>query len=155
MKRDQAGPAVSRFCQFLKAVISEYPFDKIFPQSRIVQTSLVLYRDGGKSLQLTRTPDILMAVAELRAKVCSPQVVVGFAAESENLLENARAKLAAKHFDLLVANDITAHDAGFAAETNRVAILAPDEGVEQLPLMSKAAVGEAVLDRLVAVLAAK
>jgi phosphopantothenoylcysteine decarboxylase/phosphopantothenate--cysteine ligase len=110
--------------------------------------------DGGKSLQLARTRDILTAVADRRAKVHTPRVVVGFAAESENLLENARAKLEAKHLDLIVANDITAHDAGFAAETNRVAILGPDEGIEQLPLMTKSAVAESVLDRLVAVLAA-
>jgi phosphopantothenoylcysteine decarboxylase/phosphopantothenate--cysteine ligase len=109
---------------------------------------------GGKSLQLIRTPDILMAIAERRTKEQFPRIVVGFAAESENLLENARAKLAAKQLDLLVANNITAHDAGFGAETNRVAILAPDQDVEQLPLMSKAAVAEAVMDRLIALLAA-
>jgi phosphopantothenoylcysteine decarboxylase/phosphopantothenate--cysteine ligase len=75
-------------------------------------------------------------------------VVVGFAAESQDLLENARAKLEAKRLDLIVANDITAADAGFAAETNRVVLLDREGGVEELPLMSKAAVAETVLDRV-------
>jgi len=75
-------------------------------------------------------------------------VVVGFAAESQDLLANARAKLEAKRLDLIVANDITAADAGFAAETNRVVLLDREGGVEELPLMSKAAVAETVLDRV-------
>jgi len=100
------------------------------------------------TLRLTRTPDILSAVASQRAEIDHPRAVVGFAAESENLLENARAKLAAKNMDLIVANDITARDAGFGAETNRVVILDRDGDVEELPLMSKGAVAEAILDRV-------
>jgi phosphopantothenoylcysteine decarboxylase/phosphopantothenate--cysteine ligase len=81
--------------------------------------------------------------------------VVGFAAESQDLLENARAKLEAKRLDLIVANDITAADAGFAAETNRVVLLDREGGVEELPLMSKAAVAETVLDRVTRMLVKK
>jgi phosphopantothenoylcysteine decarboxylase/phosphopantothenate--cysteine ligase len=103
-------------------------------------------------LRLARTPDILSAIAVRRAETGFPRVVVGFAAESENLVENARAKLAAKNLDLVVANDVTAPDAGFAGHTNRAVILDPEGGVEELPLMSKAAVAEAVLDRVLAVL---
>lgn len=99
------------------------------------------------TLHLERTPDILAAVAERRAATGFPRVVVGFAAESQDLLENARAKLEAKGLDLIVANDITAPDAGFAAETNRVVLLDREGGVERLPLMSKSAVAEAVLER--------
>lgn len=100
------------------------------------------------TLRLERTPDILAAVAERRAATGFPRVVVGFAAESQDLLENARAKLEAKRLDLIVANDITAPDAGFAAETNRVVLLDREGSVERLPLMSKSAVAEAVLDRV-------
>lgn len=100
------------------------------------------------TLHLERTPDILAAVARQRADTGRPQIVVGFAAESRNLLENARAKLEAKRLDLIVANDVTAADAGFAAETNRVVLLDREGGVEELPLMSKAAVAETVLDRV-------
>lgn len=120
---------------------------------------------GELTLRLARTPDILSAVtrqrterisavAGRRAETGFPRVVVGFAAESENLLANARAKLAAKNLDLIVANDITARDAGFAAVTNRVVILERVGGVEELPLMSKTAVAEVVLERVVGLLAA-
>jgi phosphopantothenoylcysteine decarboxylase/phosphopantothenate--cysteine ligase len=105
------------------------------------------------TLRLARTQDILSAVAVRRAETGFPRVVVGFAAESENLVENARAKLAAKNLDLIVANDITARDAGFSAETNRVAILDREGGAEELPLMSKTAVAELVLKRIVDLLA--
>ncbi len=100
------------------------------------------------TLRLARTPDVLAAVAAQRAETNFPRAVVGFAAETQNLLENARAKLTAKRLDLIVANDVSAQDAGFGAETNRV-LLISDEDVESLPLMSKAAVAEAVLERVV------
>jgi phosphopantothenoylcysteine decarboxylase/phosphopantothenate--cysteine ligase len=104
------------------------------------------------SLRLARTPDILAAVAAQRDETGFPRVVVGFAAESQDLLENARAKLAVKKLDLIVANDVTADGAGFGAETNRVLLIQRDGSVESLPLMSKAAVAEAVLDRVAGLL---
>jgi phosphopantothenoylcysteine decarboxylase/phosphopantothenate--cysteine ligase len=104
------------------------------------------------NLRLTRTPDILSAVAALRKETGFPRIVIGFAAESQNLIENARAKLVSKDLDLIVANDITAHEAGFAAETNRVTLVQRDGTVEALPLMSKTAVAEAVLERAIALL---
>ncbi|MBL7064394.1 MAG: bifunctional phosphopantothenoylcysteine decarboxylase/phosphopantothenate--cysteine ligase CoaBC [Anaerolineae bacterium] len=104
------------------------------------------------TLRLVRTPDILSAVAKRRAETGFPRVVAGFAAESEDLVENGRAKLAAKNLDLIVANDITARDAGFAVETNRVVLIGRDGSVEELPLMPKSAVAEAILDRLLSLL---
>lgn len=71
------------------------------------------------SLELERTRDILKTLTERKAK----QTVVGFAAETENLEANARAKLIAKRCDLMVANDITVNGAGFAADTNKVTLL--------------------------------
>jgi phosphopantothenoylcysteine decarboxylase/phosphopantothenate--cysteine ligase len=103
--------------------------------------------EGDLTLRLTRTPDILAAVAEQRETSDHPRVVVGFAAETEELLANARAKLEAKCLDLVVANDVTASNAGFGAETNRVTLLDREGRVEALPLMSKAAVAAAVLER--------
>lgn len=105
------------------------------------------------TLRLVRTPDVLAAVAERRAETGHPRVVVGFAAETEGLVENARAKLRAKNLDLIVANDVTAPAAGFGARTNRVVLLDREGGAEELPLMSKAAVAEAVLERAVDLLA--
>lgn len=108
---------------------------------------------AGLTLRLVRTPDVLLAVARQRAATSFPRVVVGFAAESHDLLENARAKLETKQLDLIVANDITAADAGFGSETNRVVLLDREGGVEPLPLMSKVEVAEAVVNRAVGLLA--
>ncbi|MBI3362762.1 MAG: bifunctional 4'-phosphopantothenoylcysteine decarboxylase/phosphopantothenoylcysteine synthetase, partial [Chloroflexi bacterium] len=72
----------------------------------------------------------------------------GFAAESQDLIANARAKILSKKLDYIVANDITARDAGFAVDTNRVTIVDAGGGVEQLPLLTKTQVAEAVLERV-------
>ena len=107
------------------------------------------------NLPLVRTTDILSAVAVRWAETGYPRVVVGFAAESEHVVENAQAKLAAKNLDLIVANDITAADAGFVASTNRVILIGRDGNVEALPLMSKSAVADQVLERVVILLRTK
>ncbi|MBN1565204.1 MAG: bifunctional phosphopantothenoylcysteine decarboxylase/phosphopantothenate--cysteine ligase CoaBC [Anaerolineae bacterium] len=104
------------------------------------------------SLALTRTPDILLAVKQQRAESGWPRVVVGFAAESQNLLDNAQDKLTRKGLDMIVANDITAPDAGFAVDTNRVVILDAQGAQESLDLASKAAVSEQVIARVVTLL---
>lgn len=105
--------------------------------------------EGGLMLQIERTRDILAAVAEARSSAL-PGLVVGFAAETENLLANARRKLRAKKLDLLVANDVSASDSGFGVDTNRVTLLTPDGQIEALPLMSKFEVSETILDRVAA-----
>jgi phosphopantothenoylcysteine decarboxylase/phosphopantothenate--cysteine ligase len=74
-----------------------------------------------------------------------PRVVVGFAAESRDLLENAMHKLKSKGLDFIAANDISAYDAGFAVETNRVTLLFADGHKESLPLLSKTEVAEVIL----------
>ncbi len=107
---------------------------------------------GVPEIKLEPTPDILELVAKQRDKQGWPLVVVGFAAESEDLVENARAKLAEKDISLIVANDITAKDAGFSVDTNRVTLVDQGGGVEKLPLATKAHVAEVVLDRVVSML---
>jgi phosphopantothenoylcysteine decarboxylase/phosphopantothenate--cysteine ligase len=101
------------------------------------------------TLHLTRTPDVLAAVSARRAETGLPRVVVGFAAETQDLLENARAKLTAKGLDMIVANDVSAADAGFATATNRVTIIDKAGETEHLPLMSKESVAEVVLERVI------
>jgi phosphopantothenoylcysteine decarboxylase/phosphopantothenate--cysteine ligase len=81
-------------------------------------------------------------------------VVVGFAAESQDLVANASAKLKAKGLSLMVANDITAPEAGFGVDTNRVTLIESDGAAKALPLMSKIEVAEIVLDRVVQLLTA-
>jgi phosphopantothenoylcysteine decarboxylase/phosphopantothenate--cysteine ligase len=110
------------------------------PASR-AQHKIKKAQDGVPELELEATPDILNAVAQTGRR---PEVVVGFAAESQNVEENARAKLARKKLDLIVANDITATDAGFGVDTNRVTLITA-EGEQALSLMSKAAVAAEVV----------
>ena len=78
--------------------------------------------------------------------------VVGFAAESQDLLQNAAVKLQSKNLDLIAANDISANDAGFAVETNRITLLFADGRRESLSLMSKTAAAETILSHIVALL---
>ncbi len=106
-------------------------------------------------IELEHTQDILLAVAEQRRRVGRPAVVVGFAAESEDLLKNAQEKLERKRLSMIVANDISAPDAGFAVDTNRVTLLLPGGVVEPLPLMRKQEVAEVVLARVVGLLQAE
>jgi phosphopantothenoylcysteine decarboxylase / phosphopantothenate---cysteine ligase len=103
---------------------------------------------GIPEIRLELVPDILAAVAQQKAATGCPKITVGFAAESQKLNENARAKLQSKKLDLMVANDITASDAGFAVDNNRVVLLSPDGNVEPMPLMSKAEVADHVMDRV-------
>jgi len=100
------------------------------------------------TLQLSRTPDILAEIARLRETGRGPKVTVGFAAETEDLLENARDKLERKRLDLIAANDVSATDAGFAVDTNRVTLLSADGVVQALPLMTKEDVAHEIWDRV-------
>ena len=109
-------------------------------------------REGPLKIQLEPTRDILQEVAEFKSKSGFPRIIVGFAAESQMLKENAREKLERKCLDLIVANDITAVDAGFAVDTNRVILLDAQGGEEVLPLMTKSEVAEIVLERIVVLL---
>jgi len=95
-------------------------------------------------LSLAANPDIAAATRSLRR---AGSVAVGFALETGDLLANAKEKLEAKGFDLLVANDATEEGAGFEVETNRVTILAEEGDAEELPVLSKDEVAERILDR--------
>ena len=99
------------------------------------------------SVDLTKNPDI---VAEVQR---DGLVKVGFAAESEDLVSNAQEKLAGKDLHLIVANDITSTDSGFATDDNRVFLLDREGSVEELPLMPKYEVAHRILDRVVPLLA--
>jgi phosphopantothenoylcysteine decarboxylase/phosphopantothenate--cysteine ligase len=99
----------------------------------------------GLTLELVPNPDIL-------AEICrSPgeRVVVGFAAESRDVVEAARRKIVRKGCDLLVANDVSRSDAGFDVDTNAVHFVTPDGEVEDLPLLSKDEVAVHLIDRVV------
>ena len=103
------------------------------------------------TLALSRTPDILAELGERRAGASAP-VLVGFAAETSDVVARARRKLAAKRLDLVVANDVSRPDRGFAVETN-AATLVDAAGTEDVPLGPKRALAAALLDRVEALIA--
>jgi phosphopantothenoylcysteine decarboxylase/phosphopantothenate--cysteine ligase len=110
-------------------------------------------KEGGvPQIELEATEDILKTVATQGAEKKRPRVVVGFAAESQRLLENAANKLQSKKLDLIAANDISADDAGFAVETNRITLLFADGRRESLSLMSKTEVAEIIVERVAGLL---
>ena len=110
---------------------------------------------GGLTLELEPTEDILLELAKRRLPGGLPRVVVGFAAQSQELEKNAAKKLAEKQLDMIVANDISAPDAGFGVDTNRVTLLYAGGRREELPLQSKADVAEEVVRRLILLLDGK
>ena len=97
------------------------------------------------NIELTKTVDILEA---------SPanMIKVGFSAESENLIDNAKSKVSKKSLDLIVANDITDPDSGFGIDTNKVVLIDRDHHIDALPVMSKYRVSHHILDRVVSLL---
>ncbi len=103
--------------------------------------------DGIPEFVLEPTPDIL---AGLAARRVPGQVLVGFAAETHDAVERGRRKLERKGVDLLVVNDVSAPGAGFDHDTNAVVILGADGSTVEIPLTSKDAVANAVLDRVIA-----
>ncbi|MCU0481032.1 MAG: bifunctional phosphopantothenoylcysteine decarboxylase/phosphopantothenate--cysteine ligase CoaBC [Anaerolineae bacterium] len=117
------------------------------PQTRAEQKIKKENTDKNLTLELGRTADILVEVKAQREQTGYPRMVIGFAAESENVLSNARSKLIRKGLDLLVANDITASDAGFSVDTNRVVILDTEGGMDELDLASKSVISERIIAR--------
>ncbi|MEW5958872.1 MAG: bifunctional phosphopantothenoylcysteine decarboxylase/phosphopantothenate--cysteine ligase CoaBC [Chloroflexota bacterium] len=103
----------------------------------------------GLTLELVRNPDILAEVAQQKAAGYGPRLTVGFAAETEDLLANAKNKLERKKLDLIAANDVTAPDAGFTVDTNRVTLIGADGSIQELPLLSKIEVAEAIFERVI------
>ena len=109
-------------------------------------------RDGLPRVELVAADDILANVAQMREKLARLRVVAGFAAESRDLLQNAGDKLKSKRLDLIAANDISAVDAGFAVDTNRITLLFADGRQEPLPLMGKDDAAETIVSRVTALL---
>jgi phosphopantothenoylcysteine decarboxylase/phosphopantothenate--cysteine ligase len=101
-------------------------------------------RSGDMIIELEKTPDILQELGQKKQK----QLLVGFAAETQNLVQNGQDKLRQKNLDMLVANDVTAAGAGFEADTNIVKILYPDGYVEEWPLLTKKQVAEKIIGKI-------
>jgi phosphopantothenoylcysteine decarboxylase/phosphopantothenate--cysteine ligase len=108
--------------------------------------------DGPVSITLTRTKDILAELGRLPSREHGRPVLIGFAAETTDVIAYAQAKLQQKGADLIVANDVSRTDAGFDVDTNAVSLVSSD-GVDELPLQSKTAVAAEILDRIERLLA--
>ncbi len=109
-----------------------------------VSEEKVKKRDGELSIALERTEDILQFLGENRRP---GQLLCGFSMETENMVENSRAKLVKKHLDMIVANNLKQEGAGFGGDTNIVTLITAD-GCEELPVMSKEEVAKHLVDEL-------
>lgn len=118
------------------------------PQTTSAQKIKKAAAAGKMNLPLVATPDIL---AETKGRFLK----IGFAAETENILENAKEKMRNKQLDLIVANDVTAPDSGFEVDTNRVSFIGPDSRTEDLPLITKKEVADRLMDRIAGMLKPK
>jgi phosphopantothenoylcysteine decarboxylase/phosphopantothenate--cysteine ligase len=139
MKQAVAGAVKDADALIMAAAVADY-------QAESVAKAKIKKKTPSLTLELVRTPDIL-------AEIKGDFLKVGFAAESENIVANARQKLKEKSLDLIIANDITAKDSGFGSDTNKVTLIDKSGKTESLPLMSKQEVADRVLDRVVGILA--
>jgi len=136
--------------EMLKAVASEAGRASVFIGAAAIADYRPAQRANQKikktndsiTLSLERTPDVLSQVAASRA---NGMLVVGFAAETENVLENAKGKLLSKNLDAIVANDVTRSDSGFDSPTNTITIITKDNS-EELPPLSKLEAANKILD---------
>ena len=124
----------------MAAAVADYTPAERAPQK-------VTKRDDTLTLVLTKTPDILGDLGHRRLTSGNGPVLVGFAAETENLVARATAKRERKHADLIVANDVSKPEAGFDVDVNAVTIVGPD-GAESVPLQSKTRIAAIILDRV-------
>lgn len=135
-----------------KAVLTRFPgSDVVFMAAAVADfrpraeaASKIKKSDGPPILELEPTPDILARLGEDKVG----QFVVGFAAETDDLIANARAKLDQKKIDLIVANDVSATDSGFEVDTNRAVLLWRNGETEDLPLSLKSEMAGAIVDRV-------
>ncbi|MCE1255437.1 MAG: bifunctional 4'-phosphopantothenoylcysteine decarboxylase/phosphopantothenoylcysteine synthetase, partial [Anaerolineae bacterium] len=104
---------------------------------------------GAPLIQLEANPDILKEVGSRKKASGFPRKIIGFAAESENLIKNATSKLQSKGADLFVANDISSSQTGFEVDLNQVTFLSADGLVEKLPVLSKTEVAEKLIEKVV------
>ncbi len=124
----------------MAAAVADYA-----PERRVSQK--VAKRDESLTLVLKKTPDILGDLGHRRMTTGDGPLLVGFAAETEDLVARATAKRERKHADLIVANDVSRPDSGFDVDANAVTIIGPD-GAESVPMQSKSRIAAVILDRV-------
>ena len=124
-----------------------------YKPAKVAEEKIKKGKGSLNNLQLEKTADILKEIAAQKAKGSSgPKVTVGFAAETENLIKNAKDKLAAKDLDLIVANDVSRKDAGIGSDNNQVTLIWKDGQISDLPLMSKPEVSDSLIQEIIKLL---
>jgi phosphopantothenoylcysteine decarboxylase/phosphopantothenate--cysteine ligase len=141
---EEMAPAVFRHLEEATVVLMAAAVADFRPAE--VHSGKIKKHEGAPVVKLEPTVDILAEITRHRRE---GQLIVGFAAEAEDLVENAAAKLRAKHLDLMVANDVSQDGAGFDVDTNIVTLLFPDGRKKALEKMSKLDVANRVLDEVV------
>ena len=145
----------------MSAAVADFRPAEVATQKLKKSESQAQDEQNGFSIRLVRNPDILEELAHsvyattIDERAGRPLIRVGFAAETNNLIANASAKLIAKRLDLLVANDVSRSDSGFGTETNKVHIFHANGAVEDLPVMPKTGVAAAIWDRIVSLLSTR
>ncbi len=150
--RGVTGIGVSTACEMRDAVLEHYPQASVIIKAAAVADYRPAVRAAGKikkgegalTLSLERNPDIIQEIGQKKGD----RLLIGFAMESENLLENALDKLRKKNMDYIVANMVTQEGAGFQSDTNIVTIIGRDGMREELPLMDKLEVADRILDKI-------
>ena len=122
-----------------------------FTPAQVAEQKIKKHGDGDMTLLLRQTPDVAAQVGRLKHE---GQVLVGFAAETNDVLENAQGKLKKKNLDMIVANDVTSPGAGFDVDTNIVTFVTA-AGMETLPCLPKKQVAQELLDRAMKILTGK
>jgi phosphopantothenoylcysteine decarboxylase / phosphopantothenate---cysteine ligase len=145
--------SVRTACEMHEAVVREYEKADVVIKAAAVSDyrpkQFIPYKvkktEDAQTVELVRNPDILAELGQRKGK----RVLVGFAAESEELLANAQKKVQAKHLDMIVANEIGRAGSGFQSDANKVLILHDNGRIEDLPLMSKQQLAHEILARVV------
>lgn len=151
--------SVSSAIDMRKAVMESLPDSSVIIKAAAVadyrpaqaSSSKIKKKKGPLSMELERNPDIIEEVGKSKGD----KILVGFAMETDNLIENARGKLTAKNMDLIVANDLSRPDAGFQADTNLVKIIDCQGKIDDLPLLDKGEVANLILDKVLSIKASR
>src|SRR4029077_19716824 len=141
MRRAGLGEPRTSHIAVLAAAVADY-------RPAAVEEKKIKRGEGSFTLELEPTPDILAELGREREKSNARRVLVGFAAETDRVAENARQKLARKGADMIVANDVTQEGAGFDTDTNIVTLFLQDGREIPLPKMGKIEVGNGILDHV-------
>lgn len=118
-------------------------------RAKTVADNKIKKNDETLVVELEKNPDILKELGSIKKK---GQILVGFAAETQNLLKYAKEKLEKKNLDFIIANDVTKPEAGFNVETNLIKILFRDGNIEEFPLLKKSELAKIILDRIIEII---